>query len=129
MTTAVFTGVGVLAPTGIGTERYWAQTLAGRVALAPIPGPEPDSAIVAGTVDFAAAPPAVPARIAVQTDRWTQFGLTASQDALADARLDPAELADYELGVVTGSSSGGNEFGQHEMQKLWGQGPDRVSTY
>jgi act minimal PKS chain-length factor (CLF/KS beta) len=129
MTTAVFTGVGVVAPTGIGIDRYWAETLAGRVGLALVPGPAPDSAIVAGAIDFAAAPPAVPARIAVQTDRWTQFGLVASQDALADARLDPAELADYELGVVTGSSSGGNEFGQHEMQKLWGHGPDQVSTY
>jgi len=64
-----------------------------------------------------------------QTDRWTQLALAAAQWALDDARLDPGSLNDYELGVVTASSSGGNEFGQREMQKLWGHGPKHVGAY
>src|SRR5437879_8553496 len=33
------------------------------------------------------------------------------------------------MGVVTASSAGGFEFGQWELQKLWGQGSEFVSAY
>ncbi len=127
--TAVVTGIGIVAPTGVGVDEYWAQTVAGRNALAVVPGLDRADATVAGRVDFGAVSPAVPARLMVQTDRWTQLGLAAVQWALDDAQLDPGGLDDYELGVVTGSSSGGNEFGQREMQKLWGNGPKHVGAY
>jgi act minimal PKS chain-length factor (CLF/KS beta) len=129
METAVVTGIGVVAPTGVGTDEFWARTVAGQNALTTVAGLAPNDATIAGRVDFTAVAAAVPARIAVQTDRWTQLGLAAAQWALDDASLDPAELADYELGVVTASSSGGNEFGQREMQKLWGRGPKHVGAY
>ncbi len=129
METAVVTGIGVVAPTGVGIDDYWARTVAGDSALAVVPGLDREDATVAGRVDFDAVSPTVPARLVVQTDRWTQLGLAAVQGALDDARLDPGGLADYELGVVTGSSSGGNEFGQREMQKLWGNGPKHVGAY
>lgn len=126
---AVVTGIGVVAPTGVGIREFWAQTVAGRSALAVAPGLDRAGTAVAGQVDFAAVAAAVPTRLSAQTDRWTQMGLAAAQWALDDARLDPGELADYELGVVTASCSGGNEFGQREMQKLWGQGPKHVGAY
>lgn len=126
---AVVTGIGIAAPTGLGIGEYWARTVAGDRALAVVPGMDRAGAAMAGRVEFANVTPAVPARLMVQTDRWTQIGLAAAQWALDDARLDPAELADYELGVVTSSSSGGNEFGQREMQKLWGSGPGHVGAY
>lgn len=127
--TAVVTGIGVVAPTGVGTGEFWERTLSGRNALTIVAGLDPDDRTIAGRVDFAAVTAAVPARIAVQTDRWTQLGLAAAQWALDDAHLDPGELGDYGLGVVTASSSGGNEFGQREMQKLWGHGPKHVGAY
>ena len=126
---AVVTGIGVVAPTGVGIREFWTRTVAGRSALTVVPGLDRADAAVAGRVDFAAVSAAVPARLVAQTDRWTQLGLAAAQWALDDARLDPGELADYELGVVTASCSGGNEFGQREMQKLWGHGPKHVGDY
>ena len=33
------------------------------------------------------------------------------------------------MGVVTASSSGGFEFGQRELQKLWSKGGQYVSAY
>jgi act minimal PKS chain-length factor (CLF/KS beta) len=41
----------------------------------------------------------------------------------------PGELPAYDMGVVTASSSGGFEFGQGELQKLWSQGSQYVSAY
>ena len=33
------------------------------------------------------------------------------------------------MSVITASSSGGNDFGQHEIQNLWGKGPGFVGAY
>jgi act minimal PKS chain-length factor (CLF/KS beta) len=59
----------------------------------------------------------------------TQMSLAATDWALADARVHPAELPEYELAVATGATAGGYDFGQRELQKLWQQGPDFVSAY
>ncbi|MEU7865156.1 ketosynthase chain-length factor [Dactylosporangium sp. NPDC049140] len=128
---AVFTGLGIVAPTGVGHERYWAATLEGRDGIAPItrfdPGGFPVG--VAGQVAAFTAEEGVPGRLAVQTDRWTHLAFGGAELALRDAGADLAELPDYELAVITASSSGGNEFGQQEIQKLWGQGPQFVGVY
>jgi minimal PKS chain-length factor (CLF/KS beta) len=48
---------------------------------------------------------------------------------LEDARYDPASYDPYKTSVVTSSSAGGNEFGQKEIQSLWGKGPIFVGAY
>ncbi|MFF4735163.1 ketosynthase chain-length factor [Streptomyces sp. NPDC001262] len=131
-TRALITGIGAIAANGSGTEEWWRATLEGRSGLSRITGFDTTGypAVVAGTVDgFDAAAGNIPGRLAVQTDRWTHFGLTAAELAFADAGLDPKELPDYHLGVVTGSSSGGNAFGQREIEKLWSRGPQAVGAY
>ncbi|GAA2517699.1 ketosynthase chain-length factor [Winogradskya humida] len=124
--TATITGLGIVAPNGVGADVYWPATLTGRSGLSRLP--EGHAVRVGGVVSGERAA-GVPGRIAVQTDRWTQLALRGSALALADAGLDPAELGPFDLGVVTAASSGGNEFGQREIQKLWAQGPDHVGAY
>jgi act minimal PKS chain-length factor (CLF/KS beta) len=128
---AVVTGIGVVAPGAPGADAYWARILAGTNAIARISRFDPARYPVrlAGEVrDFVAAD-WVPSTVLVQTDRWTQLGLAATQMALADAGLDPATLPEYDMAVVTASSSGGTEFGQREIQKLWQGGPQFVGVY
>ena len=131
MTGAVVSGMGIVAPNGIGADDYWAATLAGASGIGPITRFDPASYPVrlAGEVtDFDTAA-RIPGRLAVQTDRWTHLGLFAAELALADARADLATMPEYELAVVTASSSGGTEFGQREISKLWQQGPGHVGAY
>jgi act minimal PKS chain-length factor (CLF/KS beta) len=71
----------------------------------------------------------IPPRLMVQTDHWTHLGLHAAALALADAAADPAALPEYDMAVVTASSSGGTEFGQREIEKLWRSGPGYVGAY
>jgi act minimal PKS chain-length factor (CLF/KS beta) len=59
----------------------------------------------------------------------TRMALVAADWALADAGVDPADLPEFGMGVVTASSSGGFEFAQNELQKLWSKGPEYVSAY
>ncbi|MEU5210222.1 ketosynthase chain-length factor [Streptomyces sp. NPDC020742] len=127
----VVTGLGVVAANGVGTEEYWAATLAGKSGIDRIRSFDPSgySVTLAGSADGFFAAEHVRGKLMVQTDRWTQLGLAAADWALRDARVDPAELPDYGLGVITASSSGGNAFGQREIEQLWTEGPEAVGVY
>ncbi|MBB6174281.1 act minimal PKS chain-length factor (CLF/KS beta) [Nocardiopsis mwathae] len=128
---AVVTGIGVVAPTGIGARRHWDAVLAGTSGLGRITRFDPSGypVQVAGEVPGFEARDHIPGRLIPQTDRFTHLALAAAQEALDDARVDPGALPEYELGVVTASSSGGTEFGQHEMENLYRKGPSWVGAY
>ncbi len=128
---AVVTGLGVVAPTGIGTEAWWAATLEGTSGIDRITRFDPSkyACQLAGEVSDFDPTDFVDKRLIVQTDRWTWMALAAAQMALDDARLDPTALDPFRMSVVTASSSGGNEFGQREIQNLWGKGPIFVGAY
>ncbi|WP_433261215.1 ketosynthase chain-length factor [Actinosynnema sp. CS-041913] len=127
----VVTGIGVVAPTGSDVESHWQAVLDGKSGIGRITRFDPSGYPVrlAGEVlDFETAD-RVPSRLVPQTDRWTHLGLAAAEAALADAGIDPALLPEYEMAVVTASSSGGTEFGQNEMQRLYRNGPSWVGPY
>ncbi|WP_127359041.1 ketosynthase chain-length factor [Actinacidiphila soli] len=128
---AVVTGLGVIAPTGIGARRHWESVLSGKSGLGRITRFDPSSypVKVAGEVPGFDARDHVPSRLIMQTDRYTHVALAAAEAALADAGADPAQLPEYEMAVVTASSSGGTEFGQHEMENLYQRGPAWVGAY
>jgi len=127
----VLTGLGVVAPTGIGATRFWESCLVGASGIGPISRFDATGYPVrsAGEVrDFDPSGEVDP-RVVVQTDLWTQFALVATRQALREARLDPDELDSFDVGVTTSASSGGNAFGQREIQALWSQGPRHVGPY
>ncbi|MEV4754162.1 ketosynthase chain-length factor [Micromonospora sp. NPDC049559] len=131
MTAAVVTGIGVVAPNGLGIDEYWAATLRGESGIRRITRFDPDGYPVrlAGEVVGFAPNQHLPGRLLPQTDRMTQFALAAGDWAVRDADLDLAALPALELGVITAGSAGGFDFGQRELQNLWGKGPNHVSAY
>jgi minimal PKS chain-length factor (CLF/KS beta) len=128
---SVITGIGVVAPNGIGTEEWWKATRAGKTGIGPITHFDPSryATKLAGQVDGFDPADYFDRRLQVQTDRWTWMALAATEKALADASFDPAEHDPYSMSVITASSSGGNEFGQHEIESLWAKGPGFVGAY
>jgi act minimal PKS chain-length factor (CLF/KS beta) len=129
--TALVTGLGVTAPNGLGVEAFWAATVAGRSGIGRITRFDPNrySVRLAGEVRDFTAGEHLPGRLIAETDRWSHLGLAAAAMALDDAGVDLAALPEYELGVVTAASSGGTDFGQREIEKLWSKGPEYVGVY
>jgi minimal PKS chain-length factor (CLF/KS beta) len=127
----VITGIGVVAPTGIGADEHWRATLASEVKVRPITRFDASryTTRLAGEVDGFDPAEHVDERLRVQTDRWSWLGLAATGMALGDARYDPAEHPPYDTAVVLGSGSGGTEFGQREIQALWSRGRRAVGAY
>ncbi|SCL24842.1 minimal PKS chain-length factor (CLF/KS beta) [Micromonospora pallida] len=125
---AVVTGIGVVAPSGIGVDAHWRTVTTGTRTTGPITLFDPDHRYptrIAGEVpDFDAAH-YIDNRRLVQTDRWTHLGFAATALALTDAGLPQRAPHPYGYAVTLASSSGGNLFGQRELQRLWG-GPSRT---
>lgn len=128
---ALITGLGIVAPNGIGIEEYWSAVLSGRSGIRRLTHLElaPYPVHFGGVAENFVAGDQVPSRLAAQVDRWTALGLAAAAAAFDDGGVDPTALPEYEFGVVTGSSSGGNEFGQREIERLWSRGPQFVGAY
>jgi act minimal PKS chain-length factor (CLF/KS beta) len=129
--TAVVTGLGVMAPNGLGTRDFWAATLAGKSGIGRITRFDPAGypARLAGEIPGFAAQEHLPSRLLPQTDRMTRLALVAADWALADAGVRPGEWPEFDIGVVTASAAGGFEFGQDELRKLWSRGSRHVSAY
>jgi 3-oxoacyl-[acyl-carrier-protein] synthase II len=103
----VVTGLGVVAPTGVGAEPLWEALVAGRSAVRAV-----DGHLAAHGVRFAA--PVVgfqprdfmPAAKVRLRGRLCQLITAATRLAVADARVPAACLASSRAGVFVGSSAG-----------------------
>ncbi|TYK44088.1 ketosynthase chain-length factor [Actinomadura decatromicini] len=125
------TGLGVVAPNGLGVEQYWEAVLEGRSGIAPLTRFDVSAypATLAGQVQDLLVEDHLPSRLLPQTDVSTRFALIAAEWALGDAKVDPSTMTDYGMGVVTANACGGFEFTHREFRKLWTQGSKSVSVY
>jgi 3-oxoacyl-(acyl-carrier-protein) synthase len=128
---AVITGLGVVAPTGADTDRYWRATLAGHRAIDRISRFDATRYPVrfAGEVRDADPADVIDPRVLVQTDLWTHLALLATGEAVAAASLETIGRGSFDVGVTTAAGAGGAAFGQREIQALWSQGPGHVGPY
>jgi minimal PKS chain-length factor (CLF/KS beta) len=128
---AVVTGIGVVAPSGTSAAEHWATVTGGTGRISRISQFDPRRypVTVAGEVAGFGPEGQVPGRLLVQTDRWTWMGFVAAEQALTDAALDLSTMDPYDAAVVLASSSGGNLFGQRELQRLWSRPERTVGAY
>ncbi|MFE0171378.1 ketosynthase chain-length factor [Streptomyces sp. NPDC059002] len=128
---AVVTGIGVMAPNGLTVEDFWASVVEGRSGIGEIDRFDASAypARIAGQIRDFDPLEHIPKRLLPQTDVSTRFALAAAAAALSDARVDPAELAEFDMGVMTSNATGGFEFTHKEFKKLWSEGPSTVSVY
>jgi minimal PKS chain-length factor (CLF/KS beta) len=127
----VITGIGVVAPSGMSVADHWATVTAGKSMLKEISlfDASRSATRIAGEVRDFDITGRVDGRLVVQTDRWTWMAFVAAEQALRDSGIDESVVDPYELSVVLASSSGGNQFGQKELQRLWSQPARTVGAY
>ncbi|MCS7234519.1 MAG: beta-ketoacyl-ACP synthase II [Armatimonadota bacterium] len=125
------TGVGVVAPIGIGKDAFWNALLEGRSGVRRIesfdPSPFPTQ-IAAEVRDFDPLQ-YMDRKEARRNDRFVQFAIAAARMALEDAdfRITPANRD--RVGVVLGSGIGGAHTWEEQHRVLLERGPDRVSPF
>ncbi|MET8748211.1 ketosynthase chain-length factor [Streptomyces sp. NPDC004728] len=127
----VITGLGVVAPNGLGVKEFWAATLAGRSGIGELDRFDTSGypARLAGLVNNLDPAHHLPSRLLSQTDVSTRLALIAARNAIEDAGVETSDMTDYDMGVVTANASGGFDFTHREFRKLWSRGPEHVSVY
>ncbi|QBD76897.1 beta-ketoacyl-[acyl-carrier-protein] synthase family protein [Ktedonosporobacter rubrisoli] len=127
----VITGIGGVAPAGIGVTNLWHGLRSGQSFITPITRFETTRFFskLAGSVDQFQPADFLDPRIIVQTDRWTQFDLVCSMEAIQTAGLCISNEDQQRIGAVFAAGTGGNEFGQQQLHICHSQGPAFVSTY
>src|SRR6266567_5358146 len=123
----VITGLGVVAPNGIGKEDFWDACVSGRSGIGRITRFDASllATQIAGEVtNFDPQTLGITQEEELNLDRGTQFALAASNLALQDAEL-PARLSEEErnrFGVYLGTAMAGGEEGEKFWLQLTNRG-------
>ncbi|MFB7328595.1 MULTISPECIES: beta-ketoacyl-[acyl-carrier-protein] synthase family protein [unclassified Streptomyces] len=105
---AVITGVGAVAPGGVGREAFWELLADGRTATRSISLFDAGAfrSRVAAEVDFDPVAAGLTARQVRRMDRAAQFAVVSAREAVTDSGIDLAALAPERLAVSIGSAVG-----------------------
>jgi 3-oxoacyl-[acyl-carrier-protein] synthase II len=124
----VVTGIGVVTPIGIGREAFLDGLLAGRNGISRITLFDPSEfrSQMAGEVKDFHAEDWMDSKQAKRMDRFTHFGLVASDLAMKDAGLDEYPFNGLRAGVIIGSGIGGMRTIENGMTSLLEKGPRSV---
>jgi act minimal PKS ketosynthase (KS/KS alpha) len=105
---AVITGVGIVAPGGIGRKMFWDLLSAGRTATRTISLFDATGfrSRVAAECDFDAAGSGLTPQEIRRMDRAAQMAIVAAREARADCGLGDSEVAPHRMAVSIGSAVG-----------------------
>lgn len=126
----VVTGLGVVSPIGNEVETYWQHLKEGYCGIKALPEVlclEGCNVKVAGIVEDFSPLKYLDKREARRIDRFAQFAIYASKEALNEAKIDMAKEDATKVGVIIGSGIGGLGMIEEETLKLHEKGAKRVS--
>ena len=129
----VITGMGVVTPCGIGVEKFWDSMLNGKsgVSLIESIDTEKHTVKIAGEIKDKDFNPEdyMSSKDANRMDRFTQFAMVASDEAIADAGLDEAGIDPYRIGVMVSSAAGGVKTFEKNHMAMIQKGPTKGSPF
>lgn len=113
----VVTGLGALTPIGNTVEEYWEGLVAGKSGAAPVThfDPEKFKTKFACEVKNFTVTDFIHRKEARRMDKFSQYAMVASDEAIADAKLDMDSINKLRVGVVWGAGIGGLETFQEEV--------------
>ncbi|MEB3356477.1 MAG: beta-ketoacyl-ACP synthase II [Synechococcales bacterium] len=127
----VVTGLGAITPLGNTPEDYWLGLMEGRSGIAPITlfDASRHACRIAGEVKEFDPLQYMDRKEAKRMDRFAQFGVSASKQALVDAGLEITDLNAEQVGVMIGTGIGGLKVLEEQQEVLLMRGPDRCSPF
>ncbi len=127
----VITGIGIIAPLGVGTENNWRDIVAGRSGIGPITRFDPQgiASRIAGEVTDFDIGEHLTSKDARRMDRFIQFGVAAGMEAMRDSGLEVTDDNADRMGAHIGSGIGGVETIEKTTSLMNQKGPRRVSPF
>ncbi len=127
----VVTGLGAITPIGNTLSEYWDGLMSGRNGIAPITlfDTSHHACRFAGEVKGFDPHEYMDRKEAKRMDRFAQFAVAASKQALADAAFTINDLNAEQVGVLIGTGIGGIKVLEDQQEILLNKGPDRCSPF
>ncbi len=128
----VVTGLGALTPIGNTKDEYWEGLIAGKSGAAPITYFDTEKFKTKFACELKNFVPTdfLDRKEARKMDRFTQYAMVASDEAIADAKLDLDKVNKLRVGVIWGAGIGGLEtFQQEVLNFAAGDGTPRFNPF
>jgi 3-oxoacyl-[acyl-carrier-protein] synthase II len=127
----VVTGLGAITPIGNTLTEYWDGLMAGRNGIGPITlfDASRHDCRFAGEVKNYDPLLYLDRKEAKRMDRFAQFAVSASKQAIADANLTINDLNAEQIGVLIGTGIGGLKVLEDQQEVYLTKGPDRCSPF
>ena len=119
-------------PIGIGVGNFWKSAMAGQSGISAITSFDPFPmdgyrSKVAGQVRGFSPEQHIGSAHGDRVDRYAQFALAASREALSDSGMRMDQESPHRVGVIVGAGMGGMVMGEREITQLYlHQKPHRV---
>ena len=128
----VVTGLGALTPIGNTKDAYWDALISGRSGAAPITHFDASkfkTQFACEVKDFQVTD-YIDRKLARKMDKFSQYAMVASDEAILDSKLDLDTLNKYRVGVIWGAGIGGLETFQDEvLNYAKGDGTPRFNPF
>ncbi|WP_316744707.1 beta-ketoacyl-ACP synthase II [Pedobacter antarcticus] len=128
----VITGIGALTPLGNDVDTFWSNTIAGKSGAAKITRFDASlfrTQFACELKDYDVTKYLDRSDIK-RTDRFTQYALVASDEAIKDSGFDFEKMSPFDVGVIWGSGQGGMDtFEQQASEFALGNGTPRYSPF
>lgn len=126
---AVVTGLGVIAPSGIGLEEFWRNIAGGVPAIKKVRDFDVspfNSQIAAQVEDFLPQNFGISEKTAQRMDRYVQFAVAAAKMAVEDASLDFSRLDKRRAGVILANAISGTRYMEEEFLRVTNNGKEPI---
>ncbi len=125
------TGIGIVAPSGIGKRQFWANIKSGRSFIKEITRFDASRypAHIAGQIDDLEKYSHISERLLKKIDAFSHMALIASELALQDAGIEIKNEDPNLVGIFLGNAIGGWLYAETELRDLYLEGREGVSPY
>ncbi len=128
----VVTGLGALTPIGNTKDEYWDALISGKSGAAPVThfDPEKFKTKFACEIKNFEVTDFIDRKLARKMDKFSQYAMVASDEAIADSKLDLDTINKLRVGVIWGAGIGGLETFQDEVLNFAaGDGTPRFNPF
>lgn len=125
------TGLGIVSPSGLDKQKFWANVSHGRSAVETITRFDASkyASHIAGHVHELDAYSNVSSRLLKKIDLFAHMALVASEMALQDADITIDEEDKERVGIFMGNAIGGWLYAETELRDLYIEGREGVSPF
>jgi 3-oxoacyl-[acyl-carrier-protein] synthase II len=130
-TRVVVTGLGAITPIGTGVQSFWNNLLGGKSGISEITlfDASEFGTRIAGEIHSFDPLDHMDKMDARKYDRFTQFSLVATEEAVRDSGIKIESVDPFRAGVIIGSGIGGLQTLVDQYDTLREKGPRRVSPF